>query len=562
MKNKKIEITTDIPIDEEDEFFQPRGKWYILKHKWVLLQKKCGIFLRKYNFWSRNTIILLIILNIIVLSAIAVLIYQNTVQKKQFNYSLSMCDLNISRGAYETAETILQNLLPFAVSKSDHIKILKRSDIIADKTDNYQKIILFSEKAFNKFNKDEELFSIHIYFLIKNRNFTKAISLIDNNKLRIPESLSNVIYAIKYKQDKNQDILLLIKNKDIKNIIEGNTELALYEQMYNKSQKPVVLNNYLLSILLTGDYKKAAAVLDKNIYKNQIDNELSGLVFYDNKDYQIARDIFYKLYQRMEKEIVDAGIIMLLADTLIHTGSYKEAYDLYDIIILNDSKCSWIPYVNKDWINMVSGEKSFYTEEAIDLFKNEKELTFLFILKNQHYDIKEARRNQDKYIAEFWDYYIENSMTDEFKIFFLKELYRMGRLDEIFLFTEKRDNVDKEWSLFFNAIALFSKKEYTNALVFFQQYYDLTNSWQGLYNIGIIHLLNLNYEYASNYFELILKNDLNINNYDLTDIYLMLSLSLTMDGEYKKGEFYLNKTLETGSSSIISSYLQNYYKSK
>jgi len=522
--------------------------------------------MKKLNIWSKNTIILLIILNLIVLSGIVALIYHNTVQKKHFNLSLNRCDLNISRDAYDTAETILQNIFPYAVSKSDYMRILKRADIIADKTDNYQNFTLFSERAFNKFKKDSDFFSIYIYSLIKNSNFTKAISLIDNNKLAIPETLSYVIYAIKYKYDKNQDILLLIKNDDIRNIIKGDTDLALYEQMYNKFEKPLVLNNYLLSILLTGDYKKAAAVLDKSIYRNQIDNELSGLIYYDNKNFSKARDQFYKLYERVEKEIADAGILMLLADTLIQTGSYKEAYNIYDIIILNDKNFSWIPYVNKDWINMVSGEKTFNTEEALNIFKNEKELAFLSLLKNQHYDIREPRRNQDKYIAEFWDYYLENSMTDEFKIFFLKELYRMGRFDEIFLFTEKRDNIDKEWAIFFNALTFFTKKEYNNALISFQQYFDLKGDWQGLYNVGIIHLLNLNYEYASNYFEVIinkfLKNDIFINNDDLTDIYLMLSLSLTMDGEYKKGEFYLNKTLETGSSSILSLYLQNYYKSK
>ena len=546
------------PIDEEEDFFLPPRKFSISR---FLSEKKNQILS------SKKTIVMLVILNLIVLSAIVAVIYHNTVQKKQFNYLLRTCDLNISRDAYETAETILQNLIPYAVSRLDYMKILKRAYIIADKTDNYQNFTLFSEKAFNKFKKDQIIFSIYIYSLIENSDFTKAIKVIDaNNKMSIPETLSNVIYAIKYKHDKNLDILLLIKNDDIREIIQGNTDSTLYEQLYNKSGKPLVLTNYLLSILLKGDYKKAVSVLDKSIYKNQIDNELSGLIYYDNKEFYKARDQFYKLFERTEKEIADAGILMLLADTLIQTDNLKEAYALYDIVIHNDEKFSWIPYINKDWINMVSGEKSFFTEEALDIFQNEKELTFLYILKNQHYDVKEARRNQDKYISEFWDYYIENTMTDEFKIFFLKELYRMGRLDEIFLFTEKKDNIDKEWAVFFNALTFFSKKDYNNALTLFQKYYDLTNSWQGLYNVGIAYFLNLNYEYASNYFEVIaakyLKNDITLNNDNLTDVYLMLSLSLTMNGDYKKGEYYLNKTLETGSSSIITTYLQKYYKTK
>ncbi len=523
--------------------------------------------MKKLEIPPKKIIIILVILNIIVLLAIVAVIYYNTLQKRQFNYSLNKCDLNIFRDAYDAAETILVNILPYAAAKSDYLRILKRANLIADKTGKYQNFVFISEKAFNKFKKNEAIFTLYIYSLIKNSDFTKAVSMVDNNKkLIMPESLSYVIYAMKYKQSKNPDILPLIKNNDVRKILEGNPDLTIYEQLYSKSEKPAVLNNYLLSVLLAGDYKKASDILDQSKYKYEIDNELSGLIFYDNKNFFKARDLFYKSYERKDKEIVDIGILMLLADTFIQTDSYKEAYDLYDIIIFNDKNFSWIPYVNKDWINMVLGKKSSHIEEALNIFHNEKELAFLSILKNQHYETKDTKKNQDKYISEFWEYYAENNMTDEFKIFFVKELYRMGRFDEISLFTKKLDNQDKEWALFFNALTSFSKKEYDNALILFQKYYEITGSWRGIYNIGIIQLLNSKYEYAANYFSNIinsaLKNNIYINDNDLADIYLMLSLSLTMNGDYSKGEFYINKALLIGNNSIIAIYLQNYYKSK
>ncbi|MCL2295035.1 MAG: tetratricopeptide repeat protein [Spirochaetes bacterium] len=544
------------------------GIWFENLKSLYISSKNLFQKLKKPNIWSKNTVIILIILNLIVFSSIVALIVHNTTQRRQFNQLLALCDINIARNAYDTAETTLRNALPFALTKMDYMRILKRANFIAKRTGNYQSFVFFSERAFNRFRRDEDIFTLHVYSLLKNGNFSRVFALITNNRrMTIPESFSYVIYAIKYKYTRNRDILYLIENDNIRSIIKGNMDMALYEQLYNLSGKPVVLNNYLLSILLTGDYKKALAVLENSVYKNQIDNELAGLIFYDNKNFSRARDFFYKLYKReREREIRDTGILLLLADTLIQTGSYNEAYELYAAIISNDRNFSWIPYVNKDWINMVTGARSFYTEAALNIFQNERELAFLSLLKDQHYGSMEARRNQSRYIAEFWEFFAEGSMTEEFKIFFLRELYRMGRFTEIFLFTSRLDNIDRPWAIFFNALAYFSQREYDNALILFHQYYNLTGNWQGLYNIGIIEFLKLNFRQAATFFEAIvnksLRNNVHINNDDLADVYLMLSLALTMNRNYRQGEFFLNRALEIGRSSIISFFLQNYYRSR
>ena len=526
--------------------------------------------MKKFDIRSKKFIIILIVLNLIVLSLIIAVLNHNTAQRKQFNELIALCDLNISRNAYDTAESILQEILPFAVSRSQFLRILKRANMIAEITEDYQNLMLFSERAFKKFKNDRSILSIYIYSLIKNSNFTRAVTLIDNlidenKKLVIPESLAYVLYAIKYKHDRDPNILQLIKNNDVRSIIEGSTDSKLYEQVYNISEAPIVLNNYLLSILLTGDYRKAASVLDNSRYKNQIYSELAGLIYYDNKNFYKAKEQFYKLFDIREEEITDLGIVMLLADALMHTDNYQEAYNLYDIIISNNERFSWIPYVNKDWINMVSGNRSFFIEEALDIFQGARKLAFLSILKNQHYEI-DTVRNQDRYISEFWQFFAEESMTDEFKIFFVRELYRMGRFDEINIFTGKIDNIDREWAVFFNALTFFSRRENSNALQLFHKYYNITNDWRALYNMGIIELLNLNYETSANYFEIIvnkfIKNNVEMTSYDLYDIYLMLSFSLTMIKDYTKGRFYLNKTFETGHSSIVSLFLQNYYKTR
>ncbi|MCL2791947.1 MAG: hypothetical protein FWD87_02550 [Spirochaetaceae bacterium] len=557
MESEK-ETTPDNSIDEESVLCLLRRKCSQLWQKWV----------KKTNIWSKRNIIILAVLNLIVLSLIIVALFHNTAQRRQFNDLLRQCDLNISRNAYDTAETILQNILPYAVSKRDYMRILKRANIIADRTDNYQNLMLFSERAHNRFRRDRDILTIYVYSLIKNRNFARIINLIDSNRtLAIPESFIYVMHAIKYKQDSDQDSLRAIKNDDIRNIIKGSTDLTLYEQMYNRSGKPVVLTNYLLTILLTGDYKKAASVLDNSIYRNQINTELSGLIYYDNQEFRKAKDLFDRLFIREETEITDPGLIMLLADTLIHTGNYQDAYDLYNIVISSHERFSWVPYVNKDWINMVSGKRTFYTEEAINIFQNERKLPFLAILKNQPYEtIGETTRNQDRYIAEFWEYFAEDNMTEEFKIFFLRELFRMGRFNDVFIFTGKRNNIDREWAIFFNALTSFSTKDHDNALQLFHRYYSLAGDWRGLYNMGIIELLSQNHQYAANYFEIIVnryvRNGADISSEDLGDIFLMLSFSLTMTGDRRRGQFFLNRTMETGHSSILSQFLQNYYRTR
>ena len=84
--------------------------------------------------------------------------------------------------------------------------------------------------------------------------------------------------------------------------------------------------------------------------------------------------------------------------------------------------------------------------------------------------------------------------------------------------------------------------------------------------MGLIELVNQNYQYAANYFEIIVNryvgNGIDISSDDLGDIFLMLSFSLTMAGDLRRGQFFLNRTMETGHSSILSQFLQNYYRTR
>ncbi len=521
-------------------------------------------------------------MNIIVLLIIMSLIYVNTVRKKEFNLLINKCDINISRNALDSAETILKQIIPFASTRNDYKRIIKRSFILSNKTGESDFFLNASERAFNEYQNDNDLLSIYLHALLQMQRYEDAFTVMENNSKReIPESLSTAIYSSIYKKTRNPDILENIDNKEIVSLLKGANDSDLYEKLYQKSGKPIVLNNYLLSLLSDGYYGKSSEILRNSIYADDNSRELSALVYYDNKEYAKSGYILSDIYEKRDADVTDTGILMLLADTYIYTDEYGKAEEIYKIVIFKEKNFSWIPYVNTDWINLRKNEVSFNTEEAMKLFPLEKELVFLSILKNDYINIlnsndnavsaeysQDYRKNQDGYIYEFWNYFNESKMTEEFEIFFAKELYRMKRFNDLSILINKKSNSGKNWALFFSAVTGFSEKNYTDSLQNFTKYHEQTGKWQALFNMGIIYLINNDYNNAIESFTDILKYPAGtkyaeiISEDDLSDIFLMIALSYLYTDNLRESELFLDKAVKAGNRSLTAIYMQNYYKSK
>ncbi|MCP5514357.1 MAG: hypothetical protein H7A26_02710 [Spirochaetales bacterium] len=552
----------------------------------------------------KTIIVLLTVLNLIVIILISYLLYTNTVRKKEFNITLNKIDLSISRNAFESAESAIKRIFPFAVKKTDYMRILKRAYIISDKTGNNDLLISVSEKAFDRFSKDQDIFTVYIYSLVQNKKYEKAAALLErNSKITIPDSFSSVILSAIYKNTGNDEILLKISDNDITTLLHNFKNPDLYEKIFNISDKPFVLNNYILSLLSEGKFDRAENILGSSISAGSINRELSALVFYDNSHYNKAEKEFIKIHEDSKGEIQDNGILMLLADALMYQGKINHAETVYEIVLDSDKYFSWIPYINIDWINIKQKKESYRTEDAVDLFPEDRELLFMSLLKSNVadngftegeynsiitlnslnnlknmegplYPVKKekqnsnfSRSNQDRYINEFWSYFNDDRMSSEFKLFFAKELYRLKRFDDLSVFISKEKNKDEDWAIFYGAALAFSKRNYSNSLNLFTRYYKVKNNWEALYNIGLVNLVMNQYDTAINSFSNILKSTLKnrniiIDENNISDVYLMLSLSYLMAGSLKEGEASLDNAVKTGNKSLTALYLRKYYKSK
>ncbi|MDX9801144.1 MAG: hypothetical protein RBT69_07400 [Spirochaetia bacterium] len=511
----------------------------------------------------KRIIALLLVLDIVLLLAISFLIYTNTVKKKEFNKNINKIDISIARNAFEAAETELKRVFPFASKKSDFMRIIKRAFIISQKTDNHDLLLSFSEKAFDNYGHDQDFYNIYIYSLVKNKKYNTADAIYKKNKkLALPDSLISVILASLYKSNNDENIL---ENADenLIALLHNTKNPDLYSKLYQFSDKPLVLTNYMLSLLSEGEYTKADSIYRNSFSSGDIDRELAALVFYDNKQYLDAAEEFAKLYENDKKEIDDAGILMLLADTFMYLGKTSQAESVYNILLDSDKNFSWIPYVNIDFISLEDKIDSFKTEEALKLFPLEKELLFISLLKKNIVENTEkgfSRVNQDSYINEFWSYYNDDEMSSKSKLYFAKELYRMKRFEDLYIFINKENNSEEDWAIFYSAVLAFYKKNYTESFNQFMKYYELENNWEALYNCGLIHVVNNQNDQAINLFNEILNTGIDEKN--MSDVYLMLSLSSLKSGRLKEGEVFLEKAVRSGNTTLTALYLGKYYKSK
>ncbi len=552
----------------------------------------------------KSIIVLLSVLNIIVIMIISFLLYTNTVKKKEFNITLNKIDLSISRNAFDSAESAIKKLLSFAVKQADYMRILKRAYIISEKTGNIDLLISVSEKAFTRFSKDQDIFTVYIYSLVQNKKYDKAATLLERNrKITIPGSLFSVILSAIYKNTGNDEILLKIRDNDLTALLHNIKKPDLYEKLYRISDNPLVLNNYVLSLLYEGEFDRAENILRNSKSIDSINRELTGLVFYDNRHYNDAAEEFIKIYDNGKGEIQDNGILLLLADALMYQDKINQAETIYEIVLDSDKTFSWIPYINIDWINIAQKKESYRTEDAVILFPEDRELLFMSLLKSNvgDNDLTEddykslvvldsphtlknmeepvysgkkdkpsgnfSRSNQDRYINEFWSYFNDDRMSRKFKLYFAKELYRLKRFDDLFVFIAKEKNKEEDWTIFYGAALAFSKRNYNDSLNLFKKYYELKKNWESLYNIGLVNLCINQFDAAVDSFNNILKStvekqDSIIDENNLSDIYLMLSLSYLRSGRLKEGEASLDRAVKTGNKSLTALYLRKYYKSK
>ncbi len=552
----------------------------------------------------KSIIVLLSVLNIIVIMIISFLLYTNTVKKKEFNITLNKIDLSISRNAFDSAESAIKKLLSFAVKQADYMRILKRAYIISEKTGNIDLLISVSEKAFTRFSKDQDIFTVYIYSLVQNKKYDKAATLLERNrKITIPGSLFSVILSAIYKNTGNDEILLKIRDNDLTALLHNIKKPDLYEKLYRISDKPLVLNNYVLSLLYEGEFDRAENILRNSKSIDSINRELTGLVFYDNRHYNDAAEEFIKIYDNGKGEIQDNGILLLLADALMYQDKINQAETIYEIVLDSDKTFSWIPYINIDWINIAQKKESYRTEDAVILFPEDRELLFMSLLKSNvgDNDLTEddykslvvldsphtlknmeepvysgkkdkpsgnfSRSNQDRYINEFWSYFNDDRMSRKFKLYFAKELYRLKRFDDLSVFIAKEKNKEEDWTIFYGAALAFSKRNYNDSLNLFKKYYELKKNWESLYNIGLVNLCINQFDAAVDSFNNILKStvekqDSIIDENNLSDIYLMLSLSYLRSGRLKEGEASLDRAVKTGNKSLTALYLRKYYKSK
>ena len=522
----------------------------------------------------KKLIILFTFLNLLLISLISYSIYINTLKKRNFNNLIKQIDLNISRNAFDTAEISLRNIFTYAETKTDFKKLIKRAYQISRGTDNFDLLISISEKSFNKHKNDADIFNIYIFSLIQKKNYSNAFSLINKyKKIFLDESLSNVVYSAVFKLDKNPGILEIINNPDIVYILNGTRKSELYDRLYQNKQTPFLMTNYVLSLAAEGNYTKASNILNNSKNTYETDMEMQALIAYDNKEYLKAGLFLENIYKLKYRDFNDTGLLMLLCDTFMYNGEFKKAAEVYNIIIDTDPEFSWITYVNSDWLNIQSGYISSFSEDNVKYFPEEKEFLFLIQLKKNLVnnipidDIKnkpqsDFNKNQDKYIFDFWNYSNNDKMSEEFKVFFAKELYRMKRFDDLEIFLSREDNINQNWALFFNAALSFSKLNYRKASDYFVKYYNSTGDWAALYNSGLLNFIQNDYSSAIFMFSKIIDETFKSSEKELSDVYLLLSISYLMTEQFRDGVFYLDKAVKAGNRSLTASYLQNYYQGK
>lgn len=531
----------------------------------------------KKEFYKK-IIIILIIVNFILLLSISAVLILNTIRKKDFNTIIAKADLSLSRNAYDTSESLLRSVLPFANSKEDYLRIIKRAEIIRTKSRNNNLFHDATEKAYEKFKRDSSIITLYIFALINDEEYTKASEIYnDRGKAVIPETFVITLYSYLFKN--NQDITLLenIENKTITAILAGDKNNANYEYLYSISENPLILNNYLLSLLLSGNFDKVATLLNSDKEAANINQELVALIYYDNKEYSDASAILSALWERNfnlprvgeKNKNEDTGLLLLLADTFMYLKKYEKAKIAYQTVLKKYPQFSWIPYVNLDWLQQFIPLEHNYTADALELFPTDKELLFLSILKDkENHDL--YTENQDQYISRFWDYYNQGNMSRQLKIFFAKELYRMGRNEELDIFLSKIENRDTGWSLFFQSMLNASIKNYNDAITGFRNYYNEYRSAEALYNSAIISIINKDYETAVSYLSQVLKIIESSENNNITflnmteegEVYLMLSLSNFLLKNYNEGMIFLETAIKKGNRSIEARYLESYYKSQ
>ena len=451
-------------------------------------------------FTKKKIITISVVFILVLITYLFVLIFFNNYNDKKFVNILRNVDTLILDNSFIKAEELLITAIENVNSPLDYKILLKR-------TYQLQNLIMLteiSEKAYQKYPKDEQILEIYIYSLLKSRNIDNAQNVINNlQKLVLSENLilETTIKSGVYTSDDNIFYQGLNENN-----------ISVFNKLYQITKNKNFLINSVLLNLENGNYQQAEIIVSDIDTETVENKQLLLLTKYENGKYKEVLDLLMVYdFGYSPEEIflirVDIGIKMeLYEEVLINITEFIRFYPDYSVLpyinliyldtfliipILKDYiKLGIQYYPDNRALNLILIEHYILSKNetiAIDLVKkylkyNIEDIEFEIILKQLN-----GTANPEKFINNIYELVnitSDNSKNSRYLAWSLFENRNFIKLED-FLLT-KENNFDNSWNYFFKALLSVTKDDYSLSLKHFHSAFSLEGNWETLFNMGIL----------------------------------------------------------------------------
>ncbi|MDA3957661.1 tetratricopeptide repeat protein, partial [Oceanispirochaeta sp.] len=400
-----------------------------------------------------------------------------------FQFYLNQSDKYFSQKDYPDMEGALKKAARHAKSRDQWFSIFKRSYLASVDQDNFEffNSIINNSRKFLKGGADHE--ALNTASLLWVHQYEKAAASLytiqsDKYKTLIAESL------LSYDVYRNYDLQDMTPLEFIKDKIQYQEDPVFFETVGIKSDNPDLLYNAALLSMESGDFDRAASLLQR-LPGNKINPYRLAVLHYDLKQYDEAFEAFNA--QAILDDIKGNQrftIHQQIADLLYMSGKKAESLKEYQKALELNPAGSWKNYRNIARVYLDSGysrRARIVLMEGMTLFQNNIDLlkdSVVFYYKDYPVEVKKdldeyvkrfselteaqlmkiryfpEQKSSVQYQAQIWNLFNKDDSSDEVTRFLLWYLSGVGDLDsmEIVLERYKKGDENPFWYFFYQSV--------------------------------------------------------------------------------------------------------------
>jgi tetratricopeptide (TPR) repeat protein len=280
-------------------------------------------------------------------------------------------------------------------------------------------------------------------------------------------------------------------------------------------------------------------------------------------------------------------LLFLEADLYMLQKEYNKAKAIYQQIIDEDPRHSWIPYLNLSWISSEQ-EKTFdfeYIKQAYEMFPEKKEILLPLVWysmeqnRGQDYEqdlkqyleehpddpdirllyltVSSTMNNPAKYKAALWQLYNQYPGNANIAQYLCWYLFGMEDFEDVRTVLQRFENEagTMEWIDFYRGAMASLQGNREKAVEHYASSLEIEERWETHYNLGLLHLKTGYRDRALEQFRraeaLVKRSETTLrSNKKHAGIYIKIAMIHFLNEDYEQAERQLNFGLEIDSGNL------------